>query len=160
MRLEPSRSPERMVAFEVGGSLYALPIADVREVAEVGRIGCVPTLPPRIGGVMNHHGDALPLVYPAALLDLPGGELPRPEHVLVLGEGASDAGHLGLPVDHVLGLIDAVPPASRGPGVVLERRPQDGRVLGVLDTRRLLERAAEVIESSVGRASGAGAGGE
>jgi hypothetical protein len=32
---------------------------------------------------------------------------------------------------------------------VVERRPIDGRVVSVLDARRLLERAAETIERSV-----------
>ena len=47
------RSHERLLAFELAGGLYALPIACVVEVGEVEPLACVPTLPPALGGVMN-----------------------------------------------------------------------------------------------------------
>jgi hypothetical protein len=39
------------------------------------------------------------------------------------------------------------PPARRGADVVVERRPIGGRLVSVLDPRRLLARAVQVIES-------------
>lgn len=141
----------RLVLFEVGGSAWALPISDVVEVAEWAPISAIPTLATTRAGVMNHHGDALPVVWGEALLGEAGAST-TPENVLVLGAGGAEAGRLGLPVDRVLGLADVPAGAVAGDGVVLERRPVRGRIVAVLDAARLLERAAHVIEDGGGRA--------
>lgn len=141
----------RLVLFEVGGSAYALPISDVIEVAEWAPISAIPSLPTTRAGVVNHHGDALPVVWGEAML----GEAvaaATPENVLVLGAGGAESGRLGLPVDRVLGLADVPVGAVASDGVVLERRPVRGRIVAVLDAARLLERAAHVIEDGGGRA--------
>ena len=141
----------RLVLFEVGGSAYALPISDVIEVAEWAPISAIPSLPTTRAGVVNHHGDALPVVWGEAML----GEAvaaATPENVLVLGAGGAESGRLGLPVDRVLGLADVPGGAVASVGVVLERRPVRGRIVAVLDAARLLERAAHVIEDGGGRA--------
>jgi chemotaxis signal transduction protein len=150
---------ERLLAFEIGGSVYAVPIADVAEVADLGRIAAVPTLPQQVGGVMNHHGDALPIVHRGALFEVAVDGLAEPQHVLVLARSPDDHGTLGVPVDRILGLVDGSGGVARGADAVVERRPIDGRVVSVLDARRLLRRAAEVIERSV-LAAGAVEGGE
>ena len=142
----------RLVLFEVGGSAYALPIADVVEVAETSAVAAIPSLPPAIAGVVNHHGVALPLLSREALLDAAIDASVEPESVLVLGAQGAESGRLGDPVDRVLGLVDAPvgPPAAEG--IVVERRPVRGRIVAVLDAARLLERAARVIEEGGGRA--------
>lgn len=140
---------QRLLAFEVGGSAYAVPIADVSEVADLGRIAAVPTLPMHVGGVMNHQGDALPVVQRSVLFEVPAERLGEPQHVLVLALAPEDHGDLGVPVDRILGLVDGAGGAARGADGVVERRSIDGRVVSVLDARRLLERAAETIERSV-----------
>jgi hypothetical protein len=61
-------------------------------------------------------------------------------------------------VDRVCGLVDGVGGAAHGADAVVERRPIEGRVVTVLDTVRLVERAAMVIERSVlGADAGEGA---
>jgi chemotaxis signal transduction protein len=155
----PAAAGERLLAFEVAGSAYAVPIADVAEVTELSRITAVPTLPLQIGGVMNHQGDALPVVHRGVLFDAPLDRLAEPQHVLVLARSPDDRGALGLPVDRILGLVDGAGGTARGADAVVERRPIDGRVVSVLDARRLLERAAETIEKSVHGAE-LGEGGE
>ena len=111
---------ERWLTFEVGGKPFALPILDVFEVTEVGRIGPVPSLSRALGGVMHYHGDALPIVSPSALLDVAAEEGALPEHVVVVAGDGGDTPRLGLPV---------------------------GRVLG-LDAQRLCDRAAELVARS------------
>ena len=110
----------RLVLFEVGAGAYALPISDVIEVTEWAPLAAIPTLPAAVAGVINHHGDALPIVARDVLLEETIGGA-RPEHVLVLGVAGAEAGRLGVPVDRVLGLVDvpAGPPA--GDGLVVER---------------------------------------
>ena len=135
----------RLLMFEVGGAVYALPIAGVCEVADVEATSCIPTLSPEVAGVINHHGDALPVLERTALLGLEESELPPPEHVLVVSDPVSGAARLGLPVDRVLGLVDGAGATAREEGPVAERRSIDGRVANVLDPRRLVARAQETI---------------
>jgi chemotaxis-related protein WspB len=141
----------RLVLFEVGGGAYALPIADVIEVTEWSQLAAIPTLPVGVAGVINHHGDALPIVARDALLEEPATGS-RPEHVLVLGAPGGQSGRLGVPVDRVLGLVDAPAGPPPSDGLVVERRPLRGRIVAVLDAARLLERAQRVIEQQGGRA--------
>jgi chemotaxis signal transduction protein len=141
----------RLVLFEVGGSAYALPIADVIEVAEWTPVAAIPTLAAVTAGVVNHHGDALPVVSREALLDAAPGAA-APENVLVLGVHGAESGRLGVPVDRVLGLADVPAGPAAGDGLVVERRPVRGRIVAVLDAARLLERASRLIENGGGRA--------
>ena len=141
----------RLVLFEVGDGAYALPIADVIEVTEWAPLAAIPTLPAAVAGVINHHGDALPIVARDVLLEETIGAA-RPEHVLVLGVAGAESGRLGVPVDRVLGLVDVPAGPLAGDGLVVERRPLRGRIVAVLDAARLLERAERVIEQPGGRA--------
>jgi chemotaxis signal transduction protein len=143
---------ERILVFEVGASVYALPIASVLEVAEAGDMACIPMLAPRTAGVMNHHGDALPVFRCASLLDLDAGECAQSGHVLVIARPATNVPCLGLPVDRIHGLVDGGGATARGAVPVAERRPIDGRVVHVLDPQRLVAKAEEVIHDSLGRA--------
>ena len=152
-------SGQRLLTFEIGAAAYALPIADVLEVAEVTRTACIPTLPRQVAGVVNHHGDALPVISREALFELSTEVLPEPQHLLVVGERPADAGRLGLPVDRVLGLADG-PVAGRATELVAGRRPIDGRVVHILATSQLLARASQAIERAVDRASGRGGPGQ
>jgi chemotaxis signal transduction protein len=141
-----SEVEEKLVTFEVGGAAFALPIRDVLEVAEVGRTALVPTLPREVGGVVNHHGDALPVLARGTLFEGCEASPARPQHLLVLaGRPGDAAGKLGLPVDRILGIVPGRGGATREPSGVVERRPMDGRVVSILDTKRLLERAAAAI---------------
>ena len=141
----------RLVLFEVGGGAYALPIADVIEVTEWSQLAAIPMLSAAVAGVINHHGDALPIVARDALLEEATTET-RPEHVLVLGVSGGQSGRLGVPVDRVLGLVDVPGGAPVSDGLVVERRPLRGRIVAVLDAARLLERAERVIEQVGGKA--------
>lgn len=148
-QLESFGSGDRLLTFEVGGTLYALPIGEVAEVSEVAHLAAVPLLPVGIGGVMNHHGDALPVVCRDALFDTGDCVLPEPEHLLVLASDPDDPSRYGVPVDSIVGLADGRAGTARGDDPVVERRPIGGRLVSVLDPQRLLLKAAEVIEKSV-----------
>ena len=170
MTSSPAGDSERFLTFEVESSVYALPIAEVHEVAQATRICCVPTISRELVGVMNWHGDALPVVSTPLLLDgcedIPcaEGDVGEAEdcdiqdepagtvsvlggaHVLVVSSRDDEQAQLGLPIDRVIGLVDG-PRRRRGGGrLVVERRPVEGRVVSVLDPRRLVARATELIE--------------
>ena len=143
-------TPTRLILFEVAGAVYALPIADVIEVLEhSSRVG-IPTLPLSVGGVVNHHGEALPVIAPAALFEGAEGERPA-EHLLVLGGIGSEAGQLGVPVERVLGLAEATLAAGAGADWIRERITVDERIVAVLDATRCIERAEAAFSVSVTR---------
>lgn len=150
----------RLLEFEVGGGRYALPVTGVSEVTEPAPLAAVPGLPARVGRVMNHHGEALPVVERSALFGAAPEALPEPQHLLVLAESPEEAGRLGVPVDRVVGLLDGPPARAREAGPVVEERSVEGRVVSVLEPVRLLERAAEVIRKAVDDAADHTQGGE
>jgi chemotaxis signal transduction protein len=142
-----SGADTRMLAFELGSTLFALPISGVVEVAERARVAPVPLLPRASFGVVNHHGDALPVVFGSALLEFAGESAPT--RLLVLAGDADDPDRYGLPVDRILGLVPGGAAHSHSASPVAERRPHEGRVLNVLDPRRLLARASALVEESL-----------
>jgi chemotaxis signal transduction protein len=141
---------ERLLTFEVGGSLYALPIANVIEVAEVEELACIPMLPAATGGVVNLHGDALPVIRRSELFGVDEAGLPAPAHLLVVAVRPDRVARLGVPVDRIAGLIDGTGAASGSGELVAERRPLGGRVVGIVDPRVLVARAREAIERGLG----------
>jgi len=166
---------ERLLTFEVGPTVYALPIASVHEVAEANQVACVPGVPVTEAGVMNWSGEALPIVANHLLLSVqladqaqtvdearetavePGSEREDEgivgEHVLVVAERAEAPARLGLPVDRVVGLVDGGPRVARGQRLVQERRPIEGRVVHVLDPRELVARAERIVAKVEGAAA-------
>ena len=175
----PAADAERLLTFEVESAVYALPIAEVHEVAEARRICCVPTIARNLVGIMNWHGDALPVVSAPVVLEVASQDLaelaaegsedgeeqspvceeapePQPvasesgsrltgDHVLVVSARDDEPAQLGLPIDRVIGLVDGPRRRRGGVRLVVERRSVDGRVVSVLDPRRLVTRASEVI---------------
>jgi chemotaxis signal transduction protein len=149
--LSATPQQQRLLTFEVAGSIFAIPISGVLEVADVGEMSCIPTVRPAVAGVINHHGDALPIVRRGALLDLDGSADEDPQHILVISDRPTNSARLGLPVDRVLGLVDGAGAPAMGAGPVAERRTIDGRVASVLDPKSLVARAEQVIEGSLDR---------
>jgi chemotaxis signal transduction protein len=162
-------SDDRLLSFEVGTSAFALPIECVLEVAEADRVTCVPGISAETAGVMNWHGDPLPLIASRLLLAAAGDEADESgasgeasavgaegilrEQILVLSDRGDESARLGMPVDRVLGLVAGGSHPARARSVVVERRPVDGRVVSVLDPQGLVARAVEVIERAVREAA-------
>ena len=153
---------DRLLTFVFDNVRYALPIAWVVEVAEKGRVTSVPSMALPVGGVMNWHGEALPLVATELLLGRDrdeAGATPfgaattvgyAQEQILVVAEKPGSSACLGMPVDRVIGLVDGGGEHNRRTdgSLVVERRPIDGRIVHVLDPAALVARGGEVIESA------------
>jgi purine-binding chemotaxis protein CheW len=149
--LENLRVEDRLLTFEVAGDFYAIPISGVLEVADAARVTCIPTLPKKLGGVINYHGDALPVLNCSSLFEVDESELGEGSSILVISGRGGESAQLGIPIDRVLGLVDGAAAAMSGAKVVAERRSIQGRVASVLDPQRLVSQARDVIESSLGR---------
>ncbi|MBC8188177.1 MAG: chemotaxis protein CheW [Proteobacteria bacterium] len=158
----PVAGADGLLTFEFEDTRYALPIAWVLEVAEKDRVTSIPSLALPMGGVMNWHGEALPLIATELLLGRDrdeAGATPfgaattvgyAQEQVLVIAEKPGSSACLGMPVDRVIGLVDGGAETKRpaGDGLVVERRPIEGRIIHVLDPACLVARGGEVVESA------------
>ena len=157
-----SEDENRHLMFAFEDVQYAMPIAWVVEVAEKDRVTSVPSLPLPVGGVMNWHGEALPLVATELLLGRENEEAGvspfgasitvgyAQEQVVVVSGGPGTSARMGMPVDRVIGLVDGGAPeaSARTDSLVVERRPVDGRIVHILDPAALVARGEEVIENA------------
>ncbi len=160
--LAPLGDGDRLLRFTFENVQYALPIAWVVEVAEKDRVTSVPSLALPVGGVMNWHGEALPLVATELLLGRDrdeAGATPfgaattvgyAQEQILVVSAKPGSTARMGMPVDRVVGLVDGEGVAARqvAAELVVERRPVEGCIVHVLDPGALVARAEEITESS------------
>jgi purine-binding chemotaxis protein CheW len=112
---------------------YALPVADVLEVAELGEVTSVPGAGAAVLGVRNLRGQVLPVVDLATVFELPAGD---PGRIVIAEHGGLRA---GLAVDAVAG-VEQLPEASEEvdsrhlTGAALA----DGALVGVIDVESVL----------------------
>jgi purine-binding chemotaxis protein CheW len=123
------------VRVRLGDEHYAVPVADVLEVAELGELTPVPGAGRAVRGVRNLRGQVLPVLDLAAALGLDGPGDPRR---LVIAE--RDGRRAGLAVGSVES-VEALPDVSEGvdsphvPGAALV----DGALVGIVDVGSLLD---------------------
>lgn len=125
------------VRLRVADEHYALPIAEAREVIELGRIDAVPGAPASALGIRAVRGKPLPVFDLAQLLDGRAGDSGR-EQILVADHGS---GQLGLAVDEVLDVTEL--PLDRGEAEADGLRStvlDDGVLIGVIDLDALIAR--------------------
>ena len=142
----------RLVVFAAGCSIYALPIADVLEVREYVDPSAIPTLPRQLVGAINYHGDALAVMAAGALFPNPPEIQPAPEYTIVVAVGG--IARLGLPAERLLGLAAVELGAAVGGDWIRARVALRGLAVAVLDARRVVDRAEQIMTRA---ASGADA---
>ena len=130
---------ETWVEFRLGGELFALPVAQVREILRVHDVTPVPHPPFPVVGVINLRGRVVPLLDLRARLALPT-PAPDAESRIVLVE--SHERRIGLLVDAVDRVTQLAQSAMQPPEA--EAEPAEIRGLHVADGRetRLLDLAA------------------
>jgi purine-binding chemotaxis protein CheW len=122
------------VRVRVADEHYALPVADVLEVAELGDVTPVPGAGPAVLGVLNLRGQVLPVIDLATLFELPPAD---PERIVIAVHGDLRA---GLAVDVVAG-VEPLPEAAEEvdsrhlAGAALA----DGELVGVIDVGSVLD---------------------
>jgi len=114
---------------------YALPVADVLEVAELGDVTPVPGTGPAVLGVRNLRGKVLPILDLSTVLGLPPAS--KPERVAIVERAGSTA---GLAIDAVTG-VERLPEASEEVDSphLLGAALADGTLVGVVDVGSLLD---------------------
>lgn len=90
-----------VVAFELGGQMFALEASLVREAVLLRGLTRLPGLPEFIRGIVNIRSRVVPAVDLRAVLQLPAASAPEEEKLLVV---TCDDVELGLIVERVAGL--------------------------------------------------------
>ena len=121
------------VRVRVADEHYALPVADVLEVAELGDVTPVPGAGPAVLGIRNLRGQVLPVVDLATIFEVAPGKAER----IVIAE--RDGLRAGLAVDAVAG-VEQLPEATEevGSGHLVGAALADGALVGVIDVESVL----------------------
>jgi purine-binding chemotaxis protein CheW len=118
----------------VAAEHYALPVADVLEVAELGEVTPVPGAGTAVLGVCNLRGQVLPVVDLANVFELGASE---PGRVVIADQGGRKA---GLAVDSVAGVEQLPDATEEGESRYLVGAAlADGALVGVVDVGSVLD---------------------
>jgi purine-binding chemotaxis protein CheW len=85
-----------LLRMAVGDEDLAVPIDDVREILEVGRLTTLPRTPSFVRGVMNLRGAVVPVIDLAARVGQNAITIGRRSCVVVVDHGGGPAGGRGL----------------------------------------------------------------
>lgn len=116
----------RLVVFGIGGQRYALPLLAVERVLPMVAVSPLPKAPSVALGVINLHGQVVPVLNIRSRFGLPPRHYGLAGHLLV---ARTDRRILALPVDEVFGVKEAAAETVTPPGAVL---PGLGYVAGIV----------------------------
>jgi chemotaxis signal transduction protein len=117
----------------VGTEMYAMPVENVLEVAELGDLAVVPGARPEALGVRNLRGQILPVFDLAALFGVRRTDVPQR---LLVAE--SDGRRAGFAIDEVSDVGELPEPAEETESDLLLGAALAGEdLVGVVDVRRL-----------------------
>ena len=116
-----SKTPLRLVCFELRGQELALPIDDVRETLPIQPITRIVLTPPCLAGVFSLRGDIVPVIDLGVLLGLARTEVGDDSRIVVIH---GETGTAGVVVDRLRDLrtLDTAlepPPGNLDPEVSL-----------------------------------------
>lgn len=95
-----------LVRFTLGGSAFAFPVSDVREVVRMVEITHLPDAPAFVEGVVNLRGTVLPVIDMRKRLGLEAGPFTFATRILICATHGHTA---GLIVDEVPGVAEIEP---------------------------------------------------
>ena len=126
------------VQVRVGAELYALQVASILEIGEVGVLTATPGASSATLGVRNLRGDLLPVFDLAAALGVPRGQSPR----CMLGAECGGT-RAGLAVDEVVD-VGELPEADQEveSDLLTSAALVSGSLVGVIDVDRLFDTLA------------------
>src|SRR5258706_16355008 len=93
-----SKTPLRLVCFELRGQELALPIDDVRETLPIQPITRIVLTPPCLAGVFSLRGDIVPVIDLGVLLGLARTEVGDDSRIVVIH---GETGTAGVVVDRL-----------------------------------------------------------
>lgn len=97
----------KLLTFGVGGELFGLGIAGVKEILEYGSITHIPMMPEHIAGVINLRGAVMPVVDLAARLERPRSKPGRRTCIVIVEVAEAEERYdVGVVVDAVNEVLD------------------------------------------------------
>jgi len=108
------------LSFRLGKEIFAAHVSSTLKILQLSDITKVPNAPANMKGVINHHGNVLPVVDLNQTLGLPETEYGKNTCIIILSVGEdSDKSIVGAIVDEVLNVEDIIidqisPPPSLG----------------------------------------------
>ncbi|QYZ79291.1 chemotaxis protein CheW [Methanofollis formosanus] len=90
-----------VVAFELGGTRYALDILLAREIVEMMPVTPVPRAPPHVSGVINLRGEVTNIIDLGTLLQTPEDQTVQNKKIIVLVPDVAGGSNIGMIVDDV-----------------------------------------------------------
>lgn len=134
-----STASETWVLFSVDDQIYALDIWEVERIVHAVQVKPLPEVPPYVAGVVDVHGQVLPVVDLRLRFDQPTRLVEVDDHFLI---ARSPTHGLVIPVDIALGSrqipVDTIPPDTKLPRCVRKVVPLEQGVVYSLDLERVL----------------------
>ena len=139
----------KVLVFHIGGDRYGLPLAGVKRVLPVVALKHVPLAPPFVAGLMDLHGEPVPVIDLSRLAGLVPEQIWFDTRIILVDYPvAGDASAcLGLMAEHVTGVEAVDPAALREPG--LDSAPFLGQVAGGAKGMLQLVRLDQLLTSAV-----------
>ena len=136
----------QLLAFDLHGVAYAVPMESVREIVRLRPITPIPRVPEEIRGVISLRGEIVQVIDVRRRLGMPPGEPTRASRILLV-RGA-DGTAAGLLVDAVTEVLrvpeDALRPPVPGESAAVEAMCQRGdQFVSVIALEKLLDVYAE-----------------
>jgi purine-binding chemotaxis protein CheW len=128
--------------------LFAVLVADVTEMIEIPDTTRVPATASVVVGVINHHGDILPVLNTNALLDITNTtdhQQTTGKIGFIVGEGE---GRMVVPIDATLGLVLLPPEGDHGEGLIQKTVVVEDQVIAVLDVDLLMNTVETAVTSA------------
>lgn len=117
------------VRVTVASETYAMPVANVVEVAELGPVRAVPRARPELLGIRNLRGQILPVIDLGALLGV--SPTRTPAHLLLAEAGGRQA---GFAIEEVSGIGELDDPSEETESdLLLGAALSNGALIGVID---------------------------
>jgi len=131
-----------LLAFELAGDPYAVPVERVREIVRLRPITPMPRVPEAVLGVIALRGEVIEVIDLRRRLSMPGVEPTRHSRIIVLhGEDGRVAGLLVDAVNQVLRLPeDAIAPSAQGDSEAVEALCARGEeFVSLIDLEKVLD---------------------
>lgn len=136
---------EQLIAFQIAGETYAVPISRVHEIIRVCAITPVPRAPRHVCGVVNLRGKIVPVVDLRSRMGIASAQATDQSRIIVVESGS---GSVGMVVDAVSEVVrlsaeQVQPPpilvADLETDLVLGLGRLDGDLVILLDLDRVLQ---------------------
>lgn len=129
------------LTFRLGAEIYAIGIANIKEIIEFGSVTPVPMMPEFIRGVINVRGAVVPVIDLAVRFGHPATPIGRRTCVVIVeivGDAAGDGGTLPLGI-----LVDGVNEVLEVEAAQIEDRPEFGLGLRTDFVRGMIRRRGQ-----------------